>query len=188
MPCSGVLLRALTGAALILAGGATASAQEACPAKGNAVVLTVAGAVSKPNRGAIDEATDRFLVFSERRFEKARSFTTDELAALGMATIRTPSAYDKQVHALTGPTLASVLDAAGAGGGTVKVQAVDRYEAELTREEMAKLNPILALCRNGKPLGLGDLGPVFLAYPTPETPTDDDFAKMIWSAVFIEVR
>lgn len=183
---SGAFLPVLALAVFATVGGV--AAQEACQSKGNMPILTVAGDIAQPNRGPLVETQDRFFAFAERRFDKARSFTADELTALGLVTIQAVSPYDKQTHTLSGPTVASVLEAAGAKGGKIAVQAVDRYEVELTREEVAKLNPILALCKDGKPVGLGDVGPTYFTFATPNGPTEEDFNRMIWATVFIGVR
>jgi hypothetical protein len=151
-------------------------------------LLTVAGEITRPNRGRMVETHDRYFAFSERAFDKAHSFSADDLAALGLVTLQAVSPYDKQTHTLSGPSVARVLEAAGATGSTIVVQALDRYEVELTRDDLATLNPILALCQDGKPLGLGDVGPLYFVFATPKPPTDDDFSRMIWGAVYIGVR
>lgn len=174
-------------AALVLAAG-PAAAQ--CLAKGNAVVLTVAGNIAEPNRGPFVESADRFHAFRGNSWEKARTFTIDELTALPQSTVRAVVPYDDKPYSFDGPTLADVLKAAGANPGPVTVQAIDGYEVELTPEIQAADKQVLALCQEGKPLPLGGLGPLYTVVPTAAgaTPTEDQSNRQIWAVHYIRVK
>lgn len=176
-------------AALLLALAAGPVAAE-CVAKGNAVVLTVAGNIASPNRGPFLESADRFHAFRGNQWEKARTFTIDELAALPQMAVRTVVPYDGKSYRFEGPALADVLKAAGAASGTVAVQAIDGYEVELSPEIQAADKQVLALCQEGKPLGLGALGPLYTVVPMADgaTPTDDQSNRQIWAAHYINVK
>lgn len=180
-------------AALLLALAAVSAAGPAaaeCAAKGNGVVLTVAGNIASPNRGPFVESADRFHAFRGNQWEKARTFTIDELAALPQMAVRTVVPYDKKSYRFEGPALAEVLKAAGAAPGSVAVQAIDGYEVELTPEIQAADKQVLALCQEGKPLGLGALGPLYTVVPMADgaTPGEDQFNRQIWAVHYINVK
>jgi hypothetical protein len=157
-----------------------AASAASCHPDGGAVVLTVAGDVAAPNRGG-NTPTDQFITHQDHTFSKARAFTTDALAALPPRDVPMVLPYDGHPHVFTGPPIAAILAAAGAKGG-ITVQGIDTYHVDYSAADLAALNPILALCMDGKPLGIGDLGPGFVVY-TPkahDTPNDDEFARMVW--------
>lgn len=177
------------GAFMLIAISSTAMAQDRCVPTGNMPILTVSGAISKPNRGAIIETDDKFLGFADKSFAEARTFTADELVKLGMVEIEAVSPYDKKTHKLAGPLLSAVLEQAGAKPDpTLSIMALDRFEVEMPASEIKRLRPILALCKNGKPLALGDVGPIYVSFQSAEMPTDDEFSLMVWGAAYIEVK
>lgn len=182
-------MRTMVSVALLLALAAGPAAAQ-CVAKGNAVVLTVAGNIAEPNRGPFVEAADRFHAFRGNQWEKARTFTIDELAALPQSTVRAVVPYDKKPYSFDGPALAEVLKAAGAGSGAVTVQAIDGYEVELAPEILAADKPVLALCQDGKPLALGALGPLYTVVPmaADATPTEDQSNRQVWAIHYISVK
>ena len=179
-----------TIAAFMLAAVSTgAVAQERCVPTGNMPILTISGEISKPNRGPFDKNNDKLLGYAEKDFRQARTFTADELVALGMVEIEAYSPYGKQKHRLAGPLLSSVLEAAGAKpDAALDILALDRFEPEMSAAELKRLRPILALCKEGKPLGLGNLGPVYVSFETPQPPTDAEETMMVWGAVHILVK
>ncbi len=81
-----------------------------------------------------------------------------------------------------------MLEAAGGAHGGIVAHGIDGYRMEFSAAELAALQPILALCRDGRMLGIGDLGPAFVVYAPAHgpTPSDDEFARMIWGVYLIE--
>ena len=76
-------------------------------------LLTVTGAIGRGNRGPIDKALDQMMAKQQITFDKAQVFDFRALTALPAVTIRPTVEYDARVHALKGPLLAGVLQAAG---------------------------------------------------------------------------
>lgn len=172
------------GLALALTAGGAGAAQ-ACRVSGNAVVLTVTGpAVTAPNRPGLSDSADRFLVYRGAKFDRARAFTLDDLAALPLQSARVYSPYEDKVAPFDGPALAEVLKAAGATAAkAVTLQSIDGYEARLDAATLAADGQVLALCRDGVPLALGGLGPVFSTVPLAAgqaRATEDQVNRQVW--------
>ena len=90
----------------------------------------------------------------------------------------------------TGPALADVLSAAGASGDTVTIQAMDGYAVEVPAADMLGAGAVLALTRDGRPLGIGDFGPTQLVFPRGER---EELADMpddwwIWQIYHVSVN
>src|ERR1051325_9050304 len=105
--------------------GAAAPKTERGPA-----LLTVTGAIAKPNRGGFDRVADQMMHRQRLSFEKAYTFDFAALAALPALTIKPTLEYDSRVHTLSGPLLVDVLKAAGAQMGdssNIVLRAVDGY-------------------------------------------------------------
>ena len=158
-------------------------------AEGPALV-TVTGNVSVPNRGPLDPGTDRFLAFHEIGFDKAAAFDFEGLDTLPQVTLRADFPKGGPEYTFSGPLLADVLGRAGADGETVTVQALDGYAVDAPLSELVAQGAVLALTRNGQPLGIGDFGPVWVVFPRAERAdladmTDD---RWVWSVFHIHVE
>ena len=182
-------LAALAVSLAVTATTMTPSAWALDPAEGP-VVLTVHGAVTETNRGAIDEFTDAFLVYQGVEFEAAAEFDRAALEALGMVEVETRAPNWPASHTFRGPRLADVLDAAGAGGSVVTPVALDGYAADIPWDDVRRHEPVLALEADGEPLGLGGRGPLWLVFPPEavEAMEAEDDAPWVWAVVHIEVR
>lgn len=157
---------------------------------GGPVMLTVSGAVENANRGAVDPEVDKLFAFNDVAFEKAMAFDLDALNALPQVTLTTDFPLGGPDVTFTGPLLADVLAAAGAGGETVTIQAMDGYAVEVPAAEMAEKGAVVALTRDGRPLGIGDFGPTQIVFPRGERA---DLAEMpddwwIWQIFHIRVE
>jgi hypothetical protein len=157
---------------------------------GGPVLLTVTGAVENTNRGAVDPEIDKLFAFNDVAFERAMAFDLDALNALPQATVTTDFPLGGPDVTFTGPLLADVLAAAGAGGETVAVQAMDGYAVEAPVAEMTEKGAVVALTRDGRPLGIGDFGPTQIVFPRGERA---DLAEMpddwwIWQIFHIRVE
>lgn len=153
-------------------------------------LLTVSGSVSAPNRGAVDPANDKLFLFNEVRFDKAAAFDLDALRALPQVTLRTDFPMGGEEVEFSGPLLADVLREAGAEGEILSVQAMDGYAIEAPLDEITGKGAVVALERNGAPLGIGDYGPTQIVFPRGERA---DLAEMnddwwIWQIYHIAVE
>lgn len=189
-------LAGLTGLALgTLNAPARAQAQPAPPAE--PVLLTVTGAVGKPNRGALDHALDQMMAKQGIEFKQATTFTASSLARLPAISIRPKLEYDNKPHELSGPLLSTVLEAAGVTlqpTRPIELRAVDGYNVTLTVAEIRERQMIVATHLDGKPMGLGGLGPQWAVYDPEHIPSlkgkplNEGFAKCPWGLYHIGVK
>lgn len=176
-------LAAATAAATLALAAAPATAE-------GPVLLTVSGTIGNANRGAVDPEYDKLLAFNHVEFDRAMAFDLDMLQALPQVELTTDFPKDGPQVTFTGPALADVLSAADANGDTVMIQAMDGYTVEAPAAEMLGAGAVLALTRDGKPLGIGDFGPTQVVFPRSER---EDLADMpddwwVWQIYHISVN
>lgn len=165
------MLHATRPTLLALAAAATLAAATLSPGPAAAdgpVLVTVTGAVANANRGPSDPDYDKLFAFNDVAFERAMAFDADALAALPQMVIATDFPKDGPSVTFAGPALAAVLAAAGADGDTVTIRAMDGYAVEVPLEDMLGSGAVLALTRDGRPLGIGDFGPTQVVFPRAE--------------------
>jgi len=129
---------------------------------GGPVLLTVSGAVGKSNRGALDPALDQMMAKHKIQFDKAWTFDAAALQRLPAVTIKPTLEYDAKVHALQGPLLETVLQAAGVAPGAsvmLGLRAVDGYNVAVSLADARRYRMIVATRLDGRTLPLGGLGP-----------------------------
>ena len=152
------------------------------------VVLTVTGNVAKPNRGPLDAFEDAVFSHMDIKFEKGFTFTLSDMKALPQKSVkvRYPD-WPREVEA-SGPSIVDVLKAASAEGKKILVQAIDGYAPEFTGEDIAKDKMILALTADGKALGLGGRGPLWLLGPTDSFTGQEGEEGFAFAVVRIDVQ
>ena len=164
-----------------------AAATETCQ-----VVLTVYGEISNTNRGPIDPFDDILMYGLGGEFDAAYEFCRNELAALPQVTITADYGnFEDGPVTATGPTLASVLDAAGASAALndVVLTAVDGYQYVV--EAGADMSQVLAAIEaDGAVLDFGGRGPVWI-FAEPGVLNDasgevDD--GLVWALIMVEVE
>jgi len=153
------------------------------------VVLTVSGNIAKINRGPIDAFNDALFSNLEVEFASAYELKLDDLKKLPQAELKTKYPNWPSEVAVSGPTLKDVLSHVGAFGSTVTVRAVDGYAPEFKLSDIDPSKFILAIRANGKFLGMGGRGPVWLVFP-PEIYKDqpEDDGGLTWAAIHIEIK
>jgi hypothetical protein len=181
---------ALAGAAPVL--GKPALAGSAGPA-----LLTVSGAISRPNRGPFNPALDQMMLKQNVRFERAFTLDYATLTKLPALAIEPTLEYDARPHALRGPLLLDVLGFAGArpaDSAQLVLRAVDGYAVTLSVEKARRQRIMVATLMDGKPMPLGGLGPLWAvadADRIPELaskPLAQRFGQFPWALYHIEVR
>lgn len=157
---------------------------------GGPVLLTVTGTVSEPNRGPVDPAYDKLFIFNDVSFEKAREFDLSDLEKLPQETVHADFPKGGAETEFTGPLLKDVLAAAGAEGQTVTVQAMDGYAVEVPLGDLIGKGAVVALARDGKPLGIGNFGPTQIVFPRSDRPELKDMPDdwWIWQIYHIDVK
>jgi hypothetical protein len=160
-------------------------------------LLTVTGAISKPNRGPLDPHFDQMMVKQKMSFQQARAFDFAALAALPAISIKPTMEYDGKPHTLRGPLLLDVLKEAGAtlpDKGTLLLRAVDGFVSSLTVAQARAQRYIVATHMDGATLPLGGLGPLMAIYDADKVaemaakPLADRFTTCPWGLYHIEVQ
>jgi len=166
------------------------------PARGPAL-LTVTGAIAKPNRPPFDPVIDQMMHKQKLRFDKAYVFDFAALAALPAITIKPVLEYDQKRHTQPGPLLLDVLKAAGAAqevSTKLTLRAVDGYAVAMTVAQAQAQRFIVATHIDGAPMALGGLGPLWAVYEpekVPEManrPVAERFGSCPWALYHIDVQ
>ena len=172
---------------------ATAAAPSATGTPG---LLTVTGAIGKPNRGKFDPVRDQMMFKQKLGFDKAHAFTFAALAALPAITIKPTLEYDAKAHTLSGPLLLDVVKAAGGAvgdNGKLVLRAVDGYAASVTVAQARAQRYIVATHMDGAAMALGGLGPLWAIYDADKVPDmaakplPERFGSCPWALYHIEV-
>lgn len=156
----------------------------------DAVVVTVAGAIENTNRGPFDPATDFFLKYHEVNFDKAAAFDRAMLQQLGMHEVELALDDWPAPVRLEGPRLKDLVAAVGGSGKTISLMALDGYASEISWEDLETLDWIVGVRQDGKELGLGQRGPLWVVYTHPDGRklTTDDELRWPWATFYIEIR
>ena len=182
---------ALIGAASLSPTPALAAASATGP-----TLLTVGGLVPQGNRPALDPELDQMMAKHGVRFGQAFTFDAAALQALPKTRIRPTLEYDGKEHTLSGPALLDVLSAAGVKadpGLRLGIRALDGYNVEISVADVAAYRMILATHMDGKPMGLGGLGPQWAVYDADrlaafkDKPLKERFGLCPWGVYYIDV-
>lgn len=161
------------------------------------VLLTISGAIKRPNRGALDPALDQMMAKHKLSFTQAHALDFAALARLPARTIRPTLEYDGKPHTLRGPLLPDVLALAGAPNGKdthIVLRAVDGFAAAITLRQARSQGFIVATHLDGKPMALGGLGPLWAVYDADKVPEmaalplAARFGACPWALYHIEVQ
>ena len=160
-------------------------------------LLTVTGAISKPNRGKLDPVRDQLMHKQKLSFEQAHAFDYAALTALSAITIKPTLEYDAKPHTLRGPLLVDVMKAAGAklnDNTKLVLRAIDGFAAVVTVAQANVQRYIVATHLDGAPMALGGLGPLWAVYEADKVPEmaskplPDRFGLCPWGLYHIEVQ
>jgi hypothetical protein len=154
------------------------------------VVVTLAGKIANTNRPAFDAEADLFLKYHERSFDKAAAFDIPMLEALGLHSVEVKIPEWPVPVTVEGPYLKDLLAAVGAEGDTVSLVALDGYASELNWSDVEALDWIVGIRADGRPLGLGQRGPLWVVYSYPDgrALTAEDELRWPWATFYIEIE
>lgn len=136
------------------------------------VLLTVTGAVTRPNAGP------------------TAVFDLAMLDALPQHRTVTPTPWHEGTPTFTGPLIADILAAAGAGGPILRVIGLDDYAADIPASEIATYPVMLATRIDGATIAVRDKGPLIVIYPFdrhPELVNEVILARSVWQVRAIDV-
>ncbi|MBV7540836.1 molybdopterin-dependent oxidoreductase [Acidovorax sp. sic0104] len=166
-------------------------------ALGGPVLLTISGAIAKPNRGALDTTIDQMMGKHGIQFDNAHALDAAALARMAAVTIKPTLEYDSKPHTLKGPLLTTVLAAAGVAAGSpvqVLLRAVDGYNVTVSMADVQAWRMIVATHIDGQPMALGGLGPQWAVYDADvlpafkDKPVKERFGPCPWGLYHIEVK
>ncbi|WP_425039701.1 molybdopterin-dependent oxidoreductase [Primorskyibacter sp. S187A] len=100
--------------------------------------------------------------------EGMAQFDRAMLEALDWREIETFTSFTEGPQVFAGPTLASVLEAVGVSGGTLRATAINDYSINLPAEHANAHGVLLAMDHNGRPMRVRDKGPIWIVYPLSE--------------------
>ncbi len=188
------------GLAGLWAATTTSHATPKAKASPGPTLLTISGAITQPNRGALDPAIDQMMGKQGIQFAYAHVLDTAALQHMPAITIKPTLEYDNKPHTLQGPLLTTVLAAAGvasaAGSSPVQLvlRAVDGYNATISLADAQAWRMIVATHIDGQPMALGGLGPQWAVYDADvlpafkDKPVKERFGLCPWGLYHIEVK
>lgn len=94
----------------------------------------------------------------------------DQMMSLSPHVIETSTPWTEGVGRFEGPLFRAVLATAGVDSEHVRVRSLDGYDIEIPLTDLHEHDVILAIERDGEPIAVRDLGPVFVLYPFDEKP------------------
>lgn len=186
----------LTATALAAVAPMVPAAVRAPPVAGPGM-LTVSGAITNSNRGPLDAALDQMMVKHGVAFERAHVFEAAALQRLAAVHVQPTLEYDAKVHALAGPLLNTVLEAAGVAPASevmLSLRAVDGYAVALSLADARSYRMIVATEIDGHALALGGLGPQWAVYEADtlaafkDKPLKERFGLCPWGLYNIDVK
>jgi len=166
-----------------------AFAADDAPTSEDMVVLTVGGFVGKSNRGPLDPKRDSLLAALKVDFKHGFEFDLATLRALPQGTVKAkPIEFEKEAT-FTGPLLREVLGFIEAAKAKTTFVAVNGYTGYLLPEDIDGSDYILALEADGKPLGIGQQGPLWLLNTREEgsAPSKDHRGHHVWAVVYMHI-
>ncbi len=175
--------------AIAVAAAGVAGAQDTPEPKGH-VVLTIAGDISKTNRGSFKEDHDSFFKFHEIEFERAFQFDQAMLDELKQGTVKVNAPQTDGPVVLKGALLSDLLQFVGAPeGASIRTVALDGFGTEISAEQIKAHDWTLAASENGRPLGIGGQGPLWMVYtPSKVDVPDEEEQQWPWALFYIEVK
>lgn len=119
-----------------------------------------------------------------------RSFSDADLLALPQVSFTTRTNWTEGELTFSGPSLAAVLEAAGAGEGDLTLAAINDYVVSMPRAVVEAGAPIVANRIDGAPFSRRDKGPLWIVFPYDSDErfrSETVFAYSVWQLAGITV-
>ena len=113
-----------------------------------------------------------------------------QMMSIATRVVETSTPWSDGVSRFAGPLFRKVLEEAGIQSDYVRVRALNGYAVEIPLSDLQQYDVILAIQQDGVPLGVRELGPVFVLYPFDEDPalfTQAVRHRSVWHVVSVEV-
>ena len=160
-------------------------------------LLTISGAVSRTNRGAVAPALEPLFARQGIHFDTAWTLTFADLIRMPATELHATLPFDGKLHTLRGPYLAQLLATAGAAtrdGTKVLLHGLDGNSVSSTLGDLRKYRFIVATHMDGQPLALGGLGPLWATFAADQfadktaRPLAERYLDCPWGLFHIEVQ
>ena len=180
--------RAMLALALVF-GMSAAFADDEAPAPRDMVVLTVSGLIGKTNRGPLDPKRDSMLTLQKVDFKNAFAFDRATLLSLPQGTVTVTTNEFEKPATFSGPLLGEVLGYLEAAQVRTAFVALNGYTGWLDPDDIKSSDWILALEADGKPLGLGQQGPIWMLNTrSPDFKSNDEHhGHWVYAVFYIKV-
>jgi hypothetical protein len=136
-------------------------------------ILTIEGAISNHNK------------------DQSAILDIDMLDALPGREAAMETPWTNGITSFSGPLAREVLDFVGAEGTTLRVRALNDFEAEIPMSDFRNFDVILATRINGERISVREKGPIFVIYPFDKEPqlyTERYFNRSVWQVMSITVK
>lgn len=141
--------------------------------------------------GAVKAQDPSIVVRGDIRDPKKEvALTIGDLEAMPNVDFTTTTMWTKGDITFSGPTVASVLAALGAGTGDVHLTAINDYDATLPRTLIDDTAPIIATRMNGKRFSIAENGPFWIVFPydaDSKYRTEAIYAASVWQLAAMEI-
>lgn len=117
-------------------------------------------------------------------------FSDGDLAALAQQSFETATIWTDAVRSFSGPSLYTILEAAGAEPARLRIYAINDYNVEFPAEKITETTPILANRIDGESFSVRQKGPLWVIFPfdqNPEFQSEEVFALSVWQVKRIDV-
>lgn len=149
--------------------------------------MSLAASLSTPAGDVILEVSGQV---TNANVEGKAEFDLAMLDALPQRETVTATPWHEGEHSFSGPTIASILEAAGATGADLRIAALNDYATDMPMDDARTIPVILATRIDGKEISIRDKGPLFVIYPFDEQPelfNEVYFNRSVWQVKSIEV-
>ena len=119
-----------------------------------------------------------------------RAFSGADLEALPQIEFETTTIWTEGMQRFSGPSIASLLEAVGAGEGNLTLKAINDYIVEMPRDVVEAASPIIAKRIDGAPFSRRDKGPLWLVFPYDSDTrfrAESVYAFSVWQLVGITI-
>ncbi|MFM8678436.1 MAG: molybdopterin-dependent oxidoreductase [Alphaproteobacteria bacterium] len=113
------------------------------------------------------------------------------LEAIGVARVRTTTAWTTGRQEFEGVPLKALLERVGAFGDRIEAVALNDYKVEIPVSDFARWPVILAWRQNGELMRVRDKGPLWIVYPQDDFPAlanKEMQGRWAWQLKEIRVR
>jgi hypothetical protein len=151
-------------------------------------LATAAGLTATTPRLAHAEAT--ILTINDPGRGTTTRFSDADLAALPQQSFATETIWTDAVRTFSGPSLHTILKAAGAEPSRLRIYAINDYNVEFPVDKITETTPILANRIDGESFSVRQKGPLWVIFPfdqNPEFQSEEIFALSVWQVNRIDV-